>query len=65
MSGGTTSRACRSSVVSNFIDVTRAGSKGRVLHLMKESARPVPKQKKRRKIAALVIPGGSQSAAGM
>ena len=32
---------------------------------MKESSRPVPKQKKRRKIAALAIPGGSQSAAGM
>ena len=36
-----------------------------MLHLLKESSRPVPKQKKRRKISALAIPDGTQSAAGM
>ena len=31
-------------------------SRGRVLHLLKESTKPVPKPKKRRMIAALPIP---------
>ena len=33
--------------------LTLSGSKGRTLHLLKETAKPVPKGKKRRKIAAL------------
>ena len=50
------SRACLSYQVSRIQNLTVIESRGRVLHLLKESTKPVPKPKKRRMIAALPIP---------
>ena len=60
-SGGTSSMRCPSSVVSIFQDITSSGTKGRTIHLLKESTKPVQRAKKRRKVALLEIPQASQS----
>ena len=52
-SGWRNSRACRLYPVSQIQILTVTESRGRVLHLLKESTKPVPKQKKRRTIEAL------------
>lgn len=52
-SGGRISTSSLISVVSTFRSLTLVGSKGRCIHLLKETAKPVPKQKKRRKVELL------------
>ena len=51
--GGTISISSPTSLVSIFFELTLSGCKGRTIHLLKESSKPVPKQKKRRKIEVL------------
>ena len=55
-SGGTIWTPCLTFRVSIISKLTQVGSKGRTLHLLKESAKPVPKQKKRRKVNLLELP---------
>ena len=54
-SGKRSSRPCLSCQVSRFKLLTKSESKGRVMHLLKESTKPVPKQSKRRKVEALEV----------
>ena len=61
-SGGRPSTSCHISLVSFFKSLTLSGSKGRTLHLLKESAKPVPREKKRRKIALLNKSAATESA---
>ena len=51
--GGKISISSPTFLVSIFGILTLSGCKGRTIHLLKESSKPVPKQKKRRKIELL------------
>ena len=62
-SGGTIWTLCLTFHVSIISRLTQVGSKGRTLHLLKENAKPVPKQKKRRKINLLDLPQAVHSPA--